>query len=363
MSFLAFKAAEIPVGRTITANFTQIATDILERHYRPSSTYLGYYNPFLTSDPQNRWTAERYPSTSLQRITKDTFGDTLLHPSRTEWGWQKDYVHLLSRHLPGKKIPAFELGVWLFRDENWPDETIQSDIVQRFFSEYHITEAEADSLFTMNNTLPLLDWLEPTPVFESDLLDITGQPPGSLPQVGAALKRLTLREIGPAKRFTYNPAMRLNVITGDNSLGKTFLLEAIWWSLTGEWTDQALTPRTDVAKSTPIITFELTPKRGSPRQYSSTYDWQSRKWKVLKDKIAAGLVVYARHDGSFALWDPARPAATDSDPSQPLLGKSLIFSRNDIWYGLSDSKQRDRVCNGLLRDRGCLADERQQVSR
>ena len=33
------------------------------------------------------------------------------------------------------------------------------------------------------------------------------------------------RLIGPAKRLIFEPAKRLNLITGDNGLGKTFLLE------------------------------------------------------------------------------------------------------------------------------------------
>ena len=50
------------------------------------------------------------------------------------------------------------------------------------------------------------------------------------------LKSLMLEGIGPAAVF--GPvafAPRLNVITGDNGLGKSFLLDIAWWALTRTW--------------------------------------------------------------------------------------------------------------------------------
>ncbi len=89
MSFLAFKEADIPVGKTRPLVFTQAAQTILERHYKPAQAYPGFYNPFKTSDQANRWTVERYGSTSLQRITTDTFADSLLHKKKeSSWGWK-----------------------------------------------------------------------------------------------------------------------------------------------------------------------------------------------------------------------------------------------------------------------------------
>ena len=47
------------------------------------------------------------------------------------------------------------------------------------------------------------------------------------------LKSLHLKGVGPAKEFgpvEFSP--RLNFITGDNGLGKSFLLDIAWWVLT-----------------------------------------------------------------------------------------------------------------------------------
>ena len=49
------------------------------------------------------------------------------------------------------------------------------------------------------------------------------------------LKRLSLSNIGPASKMEMDLAPRLNLITGDNGLGKSFLLDVAWWSLTRHW--------------------------------------------------------------------------------------------------------------------------------
>ena len=54
-----------------------------------------------------------------------------------------------------------------------------------------------------------------------------------------------------------------------------------------------------------------------------------------------GLVVYARVDGSFAIWDPANPTL-----SQTLLGRGsgIKLTREEVW----DGKQGQ--IEGLIRD-------------
>ena len=59
------------------------------------------------------------------------------------------------------------------------------------------------------------------------------------------LKSLKLRDIGPAPRFQIELSDRLNIFTGDNGLGKTFILDIAWWALTGEWAGLPARPRPD----------------------------------------------------------------------------------------------------------------------
>lgn len=46
------------------------------------------------------------------------------------------------------------------------------------------------------------------------------------------LQHLRLRNVGPAPKLDIDFAPRLNVITGDNRLSKSFLLDIAFWAMT-----------------------------------------------------------------------------------------------------------------------------------
>jgi hypothetical protein len=349
MSFLAFKESEIPVATTRTLNFSLAADQVLNRHYRPTSTYTGFYNPFRTSRGSNRWLRPRYGSTSLQRITKDTFGDALEHPSEQEWGWKSNYLQALRRHLKQQRIPGFDLAVWLFREEEWSDRATPRLIQKRLLHQYGITTEEFAELFDQSGPEPEDDWRSPIPITEVELLGIIGNPPGATPPSGAALRHIELRGVGPSARLSYEPAERLNIITGDNSLGKTFLLDCVWWGLTGSWVSEPAYPKRDLPKSFPSLAVRVGTPSGKAQSFRVKYDWDRQDWHAPpKRDVMAGLAVYARHDGSFAVWDPARPESTEwvSGPRP----QHLSLSRDEVWNGTSGSAPTERICNGLLAD-------------
>ena len=89
------------------------------------------------------------------------------------------------------------------------------------------------------------------------------------------LEYLELKNVGPAPGMRMDLAPRLNLITGDNGLGKSFLLDIAWWALTKRWPAEVnpklvaglmARPR-DSGESS--ITFAFTGKV-SREQYSST---------------------------------------------------------------------------------------------
>ena len=49
------------------------------------------------------------------------------------------------------------------------------------------------------------------------------------------LKQLKLTNVGPAPGMELAFGPRLNLLTGDNGLGKSFLLDIAWWALTRRW--------------------------------------------------------------------------------------------------------------------------------
>ncbi len=91
------------------------------------------------------------------------------------------------------------------------------------------------------------------------------------------LESLQLQNVGPAPEMKLELAPRLNLITGDNGLGKTFLLDVAWWALTRRWpqdlnanlTSGYAARPTDIGKKA-SISFEVETKSGRVA-YESPY--------------------------------------------------------------------------------------------
>ena len=137
MAFLAFKQIEMPVGERAKLNFSAVMRDFLDRYYKPAKAYAGYYNPFRTSNPANRWVTSKYPSGSLQRITVDTFGRAIIHTKKKPfWGWQENYVevlHTLQKETDTLPIPIVDLAIWLYRGQSFIDfEGLRVEFLEHF---------------------------------------------------------------------------------------------------------------------------------------------------------------------------------------------------------------------------------------
>ena len=149
------------------------------------------------------------------------------------------------------------------------------------------------------------------------------------------LKSIELHNVGPSRYMKVDFTPRLNLLTGDNGLGKTFILDVAWWALARKWADlQALPDRDNLEQ--PIISFQ---------QYDSThteplesrFSFERQAWdlppKRLWDPTA---VLYIRTDGRIFLSDPMKG-------NQP-----YIFKPRDIWDGLK--RGRKPLCKGLIND-------------
>jgi hypothetical protein len=348
--YLAFKRHGVPIGTTTSLVFARINREFLEKHYRPCSTHTGFYHPFHASETKPGWVSEEYARTSLQRIAKDTFQAALIHKSKSnQWGWTHNYVEKLAERLDRNRIPAFELAIWLYHRRELPQRSTPASLVDLLFLEHNITELEQNELF--NRAVPHRDdkWLGTSTLSDEDVLQVIGHPPEAHSDRASSLLGLTLSHVGPAKSFKYEPTPRLNLLTGDNSLGKTFLLECAWWALTGEWLDRVAAPSTNAKRGSTRIEFELATGTAASVKGRSTYDWDKHSWEDSRRNTHPGLAIYARFDGSFAVWDPERRGG-DSQGAPTSAG--LTLSRSEIWDG-KFVPQRDRtlwLCNGLIRD-------------
>ena len=174
------------------------------------------------------------------------------------------------------------------------------------------------------------------------------------------LERLRLKNVGPASEMEVDFAPRLNLITGDNGLGKSFLLDVAWWALTRKWPHD-LNPnltsgypaRPTDPKKPASISFRIETKVKSV-EYESPYASRDQAWLGKAGRPGnPGLVIYAHADGGFSVWDPARKywkRRGNIDVQDRLAG--YVLSPQDVWNGLSvdiDGKPT-RVCKGLLED-------------
>ncbi|MBI2372909.1 MAG: ATP-binding protein [Deltaproteobacteria bacterium] len=174
------------------------------------------------------------------------------------------------------------------------------------------------------------------------------------------LKTLQLTNVGPAPAMKLELAPRLNLITGDNGLGKSFLLDVAWWALTRKWpqdlnanlTSGYAARPTDVTQKA-SIEFEVQGKTGTSK-YESPYVADEQAWKGKAGRPwNPGLVIYALADGGFAVWDPARnywrkQGHVDVQERLP----AYVFSSKDVWDGLrmSVDGKPTQVSNGLVAD-------------
>lgn len=149
----------------------------------------------------------------------------------------------------------------------------------------------------------------------------------------------------------------LNVITGDNGVGKSFLLDVIWWAMTRQWPQEVNPALTCGRKAMPAagvnatIKAELTGQTTAPT-LDSTYDRKALEWPLPKGRpTKQGLVVYAMVDGSFSVWDPARNYWRRQEQGQGNAVKqaAYVFSPWEVWNG-QDNEQGERTCNGLISD-------------
>jgi hypothetical protein len=173
------------------------------------------------------------------------------------------------------------------------------------------------------------------------------------------LKRLHLENVGPASVMDVEFADRLNVFTGDNGLGKTFLLDAAWYFLGDP--NQRFAPKPKQSRSaSPKFEYEIPHSNaGNMNDATHRFEFEPRKqmWLsndeqkfpivMLSDLPETVLGVYVKTDNNFSIVDSLRTISTFGAFEQEFLAP-LDFSADQLWNGL---KLDDVVfCNGLIYD-------------
>ncbi len=168
------------------------------------------------------------------------------------------------------------------------------------------------------------------------------------------LLELQTAGVGPVGALDLRFAPRFNLITGDNGLGKTFLLDLAWWALSRTWAGKPARPREGAPEA--WIRFCLDGETGATEPVRADYDFSFAQWSLPAQRPAnPGLAVYARVDGSFSVWDPIRNNYRIGQSRNALFDWRVAgpptayqFTDREVWEGLSVGDRRP--CEGLIRD-------------
>ncbi len=355
-TFLVFKQGDLPIGSMIEFPISSKLGKFMDKYYTPypnSETDYKYYRVYRHTQKDTHWLKRKWPTGTAQSTMTRDFGEAFLHEPKTKlWGWRPEYVEIL-KHKAMPLVPAFQMAIWLFRDRSWNSDSRPQDVLDTFLKEFKLTDEEIAQLFDVR----LPTWITSDSLFQAnsiaieDFRSLVGMPPDAPAEEGGTLAHLKTIGIGPATEIEFNPAARLNLITGDNGLGKSFLLECAWWALTGQWVDPTLPAypsesTLDIAK----IIFRIAGESTLSETFTVPFDRQSLTWPIRsKEQTIPGLIIYARADSSFAIWDPAQHYR--SAASVFSMG-AFTFTWNAIWNGLEigEGAKKRYVCNGLIRD-------------
>lgn len=175
------------------------------------------------------------------------------------------------------------------------------------------------------------------------------------------ITHLHLKNIGPVADLDAEFGPRLNLVTGDNGLGKTFLLDACWYALTRTWAgDSPFQPKPTAVYPPPGVTRTI--RRRIPMQIdyaikgkrhavqrNVNFDYNKWDWIVSPGRPPMpGLVIYGRIDGGFSVWDPARNYWRHENDPERL--PAFHFTKSEVWDGSENKQVGELLCNGLIRD-------------
>lgn len=163
------------------------------------------------------------------------------------------------------------------------------------------------------------------------------------------IKYLKTLNTGPAWKIELEFSEKQNILVGDSNIGKSFLLNTIWWAMTHKWPLEVNSKLTSGRVALP------TDKKQKAEIYSSffsdsepienihSFEPRIQGWAVDESHIAhPDIVLYAMSDGSFAIYDPIRNHLNKSP-------YPYVFSPKEVWDGLQN-KEGTWLCNGLIRD-------------
>ena len=341
ITFLTCKKAKLPVGKISIFAMDNETKSFMDAVHKICPESKHFFQPYET-EKGKQWVNPDYPSHGLNSAnTRGNFNAAFDHESHTRrWCWTTDYIEKLREAIittRKSKIPMAPMAVWIMKDYSWSDTSSIEDVIQNFINEYHITKRERFILFTEDAYFPNAPAFQKERVSWNQLSHRLSTPPDAKPDQAGVLSRLELVNVGPCDRVELLLSSRLNIIIGDNGLGKTFIMDCAWWALTGIWTGNEARPKYAEGSKKASIGYSIAGKSSKAPNKKILYDNRNLTWKRPSGMATIpGLIIYAQVDGSYAVWDPSKRDNLKAD--------ECVFTKKQVWDG-----QGSRI-EGLIRD-------------
>lgn len=181
------------------------------------------------------------------------------------------------------------------------------------------------------------------------------------------LQSLHVQGLGPVPELKAEFGSRLNILTGDNGLGKSFLLDIVYWVLADVW------PGGRMARPGPVVPNGQKPSLaysldgGAYRPPSTSANWSpgQQAWNRWDERPHdVGIVLHIGADGKWCVLDPCRNftriipagayermgggAGDGSGPRATFAPASFELTPQSLERGFG--RDGRLLCNGLIRD-------------
>ncbi len=344
ITFVACKRHKLSIGTMADVSIDELTRAHLEAHHRIDRRSSYYFQPFRSP---SWWVAEKYPSSGLQTVNTQTFSDVFMHTrAKRKWGFQSNYLdqmdNILRQQNVPTSIPADALAVWLFKDADIGSIDNYDALTLLFFDRFNISKAEMDGIFagrSMEQCLPPKKAFVPDPLEMTAVTHSLPDPPDAEAEGGRTIASLRLTNAGPAQEMSVDFGQRLTIVTGDNGLGKSFLLDFAWWVATGTWAEREALPQPNSSKQISQVEYTLSGKSGRLSTFTAKFDQKNYAWSRSRGAMTVeALAVFSRADGSFAIADPIRAKLYHGPQT------SGCLTAYEVWNG------RSGLIEGLIRD-------------
>jgi hypothetical protein len=163
------------------------------------------------------------------------------------------------------------------------------------------------------------------------------------------LRTIHAHNLGALGEVEVEFAERLTLLTGDNGLGKTLLLDLAWFAATGGNTARSTLAPQRAGNGTATVRY-VVDVAGAMSTTEERFDARAWRWERDTTPFSDSLVVYAHADGAFDVWDFFRHArhVPYTHPDVRRVEHRFALSADGVWNGLEDDGRV--LCNGLLRD-------------